>query len=163
MLYSASHNVAQETAEGYSLGIVFLFPLFKKVFYSFNFMLMQVSLLQAQELLLLSLGKRNGLKQSIMEKLCKSPCTVNQANRQTSAFFHKGQTQPAVRRKKRDTSAQQGNLVAMHSQNVSTEILNIGGRFAFVDGTNKNLTKKSPLTLLHAPNLPISGVSTLAC
>jgi len=55
-------------------------------------MLIEVSLLQAQELLLFSLGKCNGLKQSIMEKLCKSLCTVNQANKQTSAYFHKGQT-----------------------------------------------------------------------
>lgn len=61
---------------------------------------MQVSLLQSQELLLLSLSKCNGLKQSIMEKLCKSPCTVNQANRQTSAFFHKGQTACSLKEKK---------------------------------------------------------------
>lgn len=49
------------------------------MFYSFNFMLMQVSLLQSQELL--NLGKCNGMKQSIIEELCKSPHTVNQANR----------------------------------------------------------------------------------
>lgn len=59
---------------------------------------MQMSLLQAQEILLLRMVKCNGLKQSILEKLCKSPCTVNQANRQTSSFFHKGQTYPAVRK-----------------------------------------------------------------
>lgn len=89
-----------------------------------------------------------------MEKLCKSPHTVNQANRQTSSFFHKGQTQPAVRKErkkekffkkkeKKDTSAQQGNLMAMHSQNVSTKTLNSGGRFAFADGISKNIRKNS--------------------
>lgn len=44
------------------------------------------------------MDKCNGLKQSILEKLCKSPCTINQANRQTASFFHKGQTYPAVRK-----------------------------------------------------------------
>lgn len=62
-------------------------------------MLIQMSLVQAQELLQLSLSKCNELEQSIMEELCKSPCSLNQANKQTSASFYEGQTQPAVRRK----------------------------------------------------------------